>query len=274
MTRVLQISDTHLSLTKQHFQANWKPLRDWVLRQHADLVVHTGDVTVDGADVEQDLRDVAQMMQSLQVPVLTVPGNHDVGDARNPHQPVNGERLARWRRYFGPDWWSHDLEKWRLIGLDAMLFDSGHPDEARQLAWLDQTLETVGERKLAWFMHRPLFIESPDEGDTGYWSVKPKPRAKLLDLIEQHDVAVVASGHLHKWHDAQVGGCRYVWGPSSGFLVGPDNQPDIPGEKLLGAVVYEFDGADVAIAVEDVPGLRALWIDDVIHEVYPPHRAA
>lgn len=274
MTRVLQISDTHLSLTKQHFQTNWEPLRDWVLRAHADLVVHTGDVTVDGADIEQDLRDVAVMMQSLQVRVLAVPGNHDVGDARNPHQPVNGERLARWRRHLGPDWWSHDLKAWRLIGLDAMLFDSGHPEEARQLAWLDETLATAGQRKLAWFLHRPLFIESPDEGDTGYWSVKPTPRAKLLDLIERHDVALVASGHLHKWHDRRVGGCRYVWGPSSGFLVGPDNQPDIPGEKLLGAVVYEFDGADVSIAFEDVPGLAALWIDDVIHEVYPPHRVA
>lgn len=274
MTRVLQISDTHLSPAKQHFAANWRPLRDWVRAQGADLIVHTGDLTVDGADNESDLQAGADLMRSLRAPFLAVPGNHDVGDAKNPHQPVNAERLARWRRHFGPDRWSHDLEGWRLIGFDSMLSGSGSDEEARQLDWLRQTMAAAGERRIAWFTHRPLFIESPDEGDTGYWSVKPEPRARLLDLVAAHRVALVATGHLHKWLDRETAGCRYVWGPSSGFLVGPDNQPDIPGEKRLGAVVYEFEGREVAVKFADVPGLTPLWIDDVIHEVYPPRHAA
>ena len=56
MARVLQISDTHLSPAKSQFGANWPPLRDWVRQQHADLVIHTGDLTVDGADQEDDMR--------------------------------------------------------------------------------------------------------------------------------------------------------------------------------------------------------------------------
>jgi len=87
--------------------------------------------------------------------------------------------------------------------------------------------------------------------------------------VHAHDVALVATGHLHRWRDATVDGCRYVWCPSSGFLVGPENQPDMPGEKWLGAVVYDFDGPEVAVRFGEVPGLATLWIDDVLHDVYP-----
>ena len=34
MKRVVQISDTHLSRGKDHFAANWAPLRDWLHAQH------------------------------------------------------------------------------------------------------------------------------------------------------------------------------------------------------------------------------------------------
>jgi 3',5'-cyclic AMP phosphodiesterase CpdA len=274
MARVLQISDTHLSDGKPQFAANWPPVRDWVREQRADLVIHTGDLTVDGADQEDDVRDGAALMRSLGTPFLVVPGNHDVGESGNRHQPVSDERLARWRRHFGPDWWSRDVEGWRLIGLDSMLFGSGHPEEARQSEWLHDTLESAGARRIAWFMHRPLFIEDPAEGDTGYWSVKPPQRAPLLDLVRRYDVALVASGHLHKWHDRVVDGCRYVWGPSSGFLVGPHNQPELPGEKWLGAVVYDFDADQVDVRLAEIAGLTGFWIDDVIHIVYPPRHAA
>jgi 3',5'-cyclic AMP phosphodiesterase CpdA len=274
MARVLQISDTHLSPAKRQFAANWAPLRDWALRQNAELIIHTGDLTVDGADSEEDMRDGAALMRLLPAKVLAVPGNHDVGEAGNRHQPVNGERLDRWRRHFGADRWSHDLAAWRLIGIDSMLFGDGSEEEARQFEWLVQTMATAGARRIAWFTHRPLFIHAPDEADTGYWSVKPAPRARLLELVDRYDVALIATGHLHKWRNTSVDRCRYVWCASSGFLVGPDNQPDMPGEKRLGAVIYDFGDAGVSITPADIPGLTTLWIDDVLHEVYPPRHAA
>lgn len=273
MLRVLQISDTHLSPTKQHFACNWEPLRAWLAEQKPDLVIHTGDVTVDGADQDEDMGHCAGLLAGLGVPVLSVPGNHDVGEAYHPHQPVNAERLARWRAHFGADHWVRDLESWRLIGLNAMLFGSDSPDEARQFAWLEQQMQEAGERRIAWFLHRPLFIEGPDEGDMGYWSVPPAPRARLLELVRKHAVAIVASGHLHRAHDLVLDGTRYIWGPSSGFVVGPALQPGMAGATSLGAVVYEFDGAGVSAAIHEIAALRTLWIDDVIHEVYPPRAA-
>jgi len=268
--RIIQISDTHLSPSKPHFADNWPPLARWIARQHPDLVIHTGDVTVDGAGVEEDLRHTAELMRGLGVHFRALPGNHDVGDAGNDRQPVNDERLRRWRTHFGPDRWVEDVEDFRLIGFDALLLGSGEPEEAVQADWLEAVMDDAGHRRIAWFLHRPLFLDSPDEGDTGYWSVKPEPRTRLMELVRRHSVALVASGHLHNAHDFFHDGTRYIWAPASAFLVGPDMKaPPLPGENRLGAVLYEMDGRTLEAGIVDVPGLSPHWIDDAVEEVYP-----
>jgi 3',5'-cyclic AMP phosphodiesterase CpdA len=268
--RIIQISDTHLSPGKAHFTDNWPPLAAWIRDQRPDLVIHSGDVTVDGAAVEEDLRYAAELVRDLRVPFRAVPGNHDVGDAGHVHQPVTDARLARWLDHFGPDRWTEDVGGFRVIGLDAMLLGSGHPEEAVQSAWLDKAMRGAGGRSIAWFLHRPLFLDSPAEGDTGYWSVKPKPRAGLIELVGQYSVSLVASGHLHRAHQAVHDGTYYVWAPASAFLVGPGmNVPPMAGENRLGAVLYELDGHSLEANIVEVPGLSPHWIDDVVDEVYP-----
>jgi hypothetical protein len=130
-------------------------------------------------------------------------------------------------------------------------------------------MEGAGGRGIAWFLHRPLFLDSPGEGDTGYWSVKPQPRARLIELVQRYSVTLVASGHLHKSHCTIYQGTRYIWAPASSFLVGPEIQPPMAGEKRLGAVLYELNGAALKAKITEVPGLLLHWIDDVIDEVYP-----
>ena len=48
-----------------------------------------------------------------------------------------------------------------------MLTGSGEPEEDEQALWLEQVMAEAGERRVAWFLHRPLFLEDPGEGDTG-----------------------------------------------------------------------------------------------------------
>ena len=130
--RIVQISDTHLSPGKVHFNANWAPLARWIVEQHPDLIIHTGDVTVDGADIKEDFRYAAELMHGLGVRFRAVPGNHDVGHPGHDHQPVNEERLERWRAHFSPDRWVEDVENRGLIGLNSMLLSSGDRKEALQ----------------------------------------------------------------------------------------------------------------------------------------------
>jgi len=266
--RIVQITDTHLSRGKAHFADNWAPLARWIAAKQPDFLIHTGDVTVDGAGVEDDLAYAAGLLRGLGLRWLAVPGNHDVGEAGHHSQPVNDERLARWRAHFGPDRWVEDITGWRLIGFDALILGSGSSEETVQAGWLEASMAQADGRRIAWFLHKPLFLDSSAEGDTGYWSVKPEPRARLMALVRRHRVALVASGHLHKARDFRREDTRYLWAPASSFLVG-EMQPAMPGEKRLGAVLYEFHGARLTAEIAEVPGLCQHWLDDVIHEVYP-----
>jgi 3',5'-cyclic AMP phosphodiesterase CpdA len=270
MMRIIQISDTHLSREKPHFTDNWAPLAAWIADRHPDLVIHTGDVTVDGAGVEDDLSYSADLLNALGVRWRAVPGNHDVGEARDPRQPVDAARLAAWRRHFRPDRWVEDVADeplgWRLVGIDAMVIGSGETAESEQAAWLEEIMAEAGERPIAWFLHKPLFIDDPQEAHAGYWSIKPR---RLMKLVQRHRVALVASGHLHKARDFEHEGTRYIWSPATSFLVGAPIQPEMPGEKRLGAVMYEIGNRSFSAAIAEVPGLRQHWLNDVIHEVYP-----
>jgi 3',5'-cyclic AMP phosphodiesterase CpdA len=272
MFRIVQLSDTHLGATKAHFAANWEPTAAWIRAQRPDLVVHTGDVTVDGADLEEDLSHCAALMRGLGLPFLAVPGNHDVGDAGHLHQPVDDERLSRWERHFGADRWVRDVPGWRLVGINALLFGSGHAREMEQAAWLSRSMDEAQGRCIAWFLHRPFFLHDPCESVEGYWTVRPGQRRFYLDLVARHRVSLVSTGHLHRAHVFERDGTTYAWCPSAGFVVGPREQASMPGEARIGALSIELSNPSARVRVAGIPGTVPFLIDDFIHEVYPPRQ--
>ena len=192
MMRVVQISDTHLSPGKRHFGDNWAPVARWIAAEQPDLVIHTGDVTVDGRPRGGHRYSACAARAAFR----GWPSRQSHRRCTRPHQPVNDERIALWRRHFGDDCWMRDVEDWRLLGLNALLLGSGDADESRQMAWLEDDGRRARPR-IGLVLHRPLFLNAPDEPDTGYWSVKPAQRRVLMELVHHHGVALVASGHLH-----------------------------------------------------------------------------
>ncbi|MCZ0310169.1 hypothetical protein OZG88_23610, partial [Escherichia coli] len=92
-------------------------------------------------------------------------------------------------------------------------------------------------RRIALFAHKPLFVDAADEGETGYWSVRPAPRKRLLDLIGEYDVALHASGHLHRAWQGMHNDTSLVWAPASSFVVG-DMERDMPGQRIVGAAIH------------------------------------
>ena len=265
--KVIQITDTHFSPEKTHFNGNWAPLLNFIEDSGADLVVHTGDLTVDGADKEADITFSMELMRQVKVPMLIVPGNHDVGHFAHMDQPVNAERLGRWRRIVGGDRFVEDANGWRLVGLNALLLGHEDEEEEAQFEWLRTAFEERDGRRLALFSHKPLFVDAPDEGDTGYWSVRPVQRKRLTDLIAAHDVALFASGHLHWAWQGRFDNTAITWGPSAAFVI-DKLEREMPGERLVGAVVHTF-ADDVRSEIVAVPGMTAHVIDEVVHEVYP-----
>ncbi|MBB4093114.1 metallophosphoesterase family protein [Brucella pecoris] len=270
MVRVIQISDTHLGRHRAHFVENWQPLKNWLASENPNLIIHSGDISVDGADVEDDFAFCREVMVGLPAPMLVVPGNHDVGEPQSAHQPTNEHRLERWNRQYGADFWAKDVGAWRLLGFDSMILSSGLAAEEAQFHWLERQMESADGRRIAWFTHQPLFINGWDDIDNGYWSVRPEPRTRLQRLTQRFGVDLIANGHLHLSHDFVLDGVQFVWCPSAAFAVGPDMQPPLGGEKQLGAVRYEFSDAGFTFERIHLPELTMMWIDDVVHEVYPP----
>ncbi len=270
--RIIQITDTHLSPAKTHFNGNWRPLAEWIEAQQPDLVIHTGDLALDGADIENDLVFSMQLMTELRFPLLIVPGNHDVGHMPGSAQPMNAERLQRWRRLVGPDEWVHDTKNWRFIGINSLTLGSNPEAELQQFDWSKNALAGAGTRRIAMFAHKPLFVDEPNEGDTGYWSVRPSARQHLRDLIAAHDVALFASGHLHRAWIGKLGSTKLAWAPAAAFIVGPMER-DMPGERIVGAMVHTL-GDDVHTEIVQIKGMTPFLLDDVMDEVYPRAKPA
>ena len=270
--RVIQVSDTHLSASHEHFSRNNLAVTQWLCAQQADLIVHTGDLGMDCAGTLEDLHLAADWISGLATELVCVPGNHDVGDRVEikPSQPLNDARLAQWRDVIGPDYWSMDQGGWRLMGLNAMLFDTGHPGEEQQFTWLESTLST--RLPVAVFLHKPLFVEHLEEGPRGYWTVPPQPRRRLLALLDQANVKLIASGHLHIHRERAFGDTTHVWGPAASFVCG-ESQEDLGGVRQLGVMEHLFEGDSVTSRFLRPDGLEDLLIDPVQHEIYPRDEA-
>lgn len=239
--RVVQISDTHLSPNGTPFVQNARRLWEALAEDPPDLIINTGDISLDGADSEEDIRFALAMHRELPAEVLLLPGNHDVGDyaVLGGRQPVSAERLDRWRRIVGQDGFVRDLPGWRMIGINSQILDSGLDAEEVQWAALEKALADATGRSIALFLHKPLCQQRMAEEEVTYWPVLPAARRRLLALFERARPALVASGHIHQWRNRSADGFRQVWAPPVSFIVGEEGQPTV-GTKLLGAVEHWF----------------------------------
>lgn len=273
MFSVIQVSDSHVSPRITRFNANWEAAVAAINRLSPDLVVHTGDVTLDGADWEEDCAFAARGLAAISAPVRVVPGNHDVGDGGSARQPADGERVARFERHFGPALWTEDRPGWRLLGLNSQAMGAGDGLDRAVEQTVAEALRSLGDRRLAVFLHKPALIESLEEGDVGYWAVPSGARAPLATLFTHPGLRLVASGHLHVARLAAYGPATLAWCPATGFLVGEKLLPDAKGGKrCLGLMRHIFRDDAVETEVLPIPEAEEIVIDPFVDEIYPPDR--
>jgi len=282
MFRIAQISDTHLSAAKPFFVENFERTVESVVDAGVDMLVNTGDISLNGAEDDTDLVAAAELHRSISLPVRMIPGNHDIGDnADVPAHPghesrsVDSPSRQRYVRRFGADWWCVDVPGWRLIGMNSLLLGSGLADARAQAAFLANATASAGARRIALFGHKPVCDRDLQEKTVGGRFLNPASRAELLGCL-QGPVAVIACGHVHQYRDAMVGGTRHVWAPSTGFVLPDDLQPRY-GVKRLGWVEHRFqpdgqygcalvDVADTTLfEITDFPeAYGAFWESDTV----------
>jgi 3',5'-cyclic AMP phosphodiesterase CpdA len=254
MSRIIVLSDVHLSPTHGFFWQNWCIARDFANAAEVEAVIVNGDLTINGADSDAEVAFAAAALKGLRAQVLAVPGNHDVGDeppGQDPEQITNVERLARWDRLFGVDHWVWEVGSWVLIGLNAQLFGSELGREHQQSRWLDRQLIAAERRPLALFLHKPLFIEQPGEDRATASCIVPAARAGLLARLGHANLQLVVSGHLHEHRERIVGGTRHVWAPAVAFAAPQQHG----GDGTCGLLAIEFTADRFEIAIEKPAGL-------------------
>ncbi|MDX2201524.1 MAG: metallophosphoesterase [Hyphomicrobiaceae bacterium] len=268
--RIAQISDTHLGAAKPDFVPGFAGVAAHVNASRPDLVVNSGDMSLDGAAVEDDLAEARRLHGLIEAPVRYLPGNHDLGEGADTpapagHPVVSEARRAVYVSHFGPDYWCLDAGGWRIVAINAQILGSGLPCADAQLRFVAETVGTAGATPVALLVHKPLFHLSADEDVVGGRFVNPGPRAELLKAFGGVTPTLVASGHVHQYFARRHQGSEHVWAPSTAFVIPDDKQPRY-GTKEPGYVEHllEADGTHVSRLVS-VPGVARLDIADYMH---------
>ena len=194
---IAQISDLHIkrpgSLAYQRVDTA-KALENCIevlnaLEPRPDLVVITGDLADTAAADEYE--HLKRLLGPLQLPFVSVPGNHDSRELMREAFPDQGYALP-----------SGALnQKRELAALDLILLDSSvprHPhgelDDAT-LSWLDATLAASERRPALLFLHHPPFVTGIAHMDRQ----NLRNADDLAAIVRRHRrVRLIACGHVHR----------------------------------------------------------------------------
>lgn len=263
---VIQVTDLHLSAERAYNYASWAACLDHINQARPDFVAVTGDLVLDDPDHAPDHGFVRSELDRIEVPWAALPGNHDIGDTGpKPYmgQWITEQRRQRFLAHFGADWWARDLGAWRLLGLDAQLLGSGLPAEAEQLDWLESELALAGDRPLALFLHKPLFVEHAAEEGDPVWCVLREGRQKVMTVLRRGNLRLVACGHAHHYRTLTIGGTAMVWAPSSGLIIDNEIAP-FQGLHEPGVVHYRFTDDKVEFGLVKPRGLVASDLTELV----------
>ena len=191
-----------------------------------DLVVNTGDLSLNDAENASDLIAARRMHEEIGLPWAAVPGDHDIGDnfevARGPR--FDAARRKQWLDMLGGDYWMRDVPGWRLLGINALSLGSDIREAGAQIRFIFEAARTLGARRLALFMHNPLYLDYPHETRFTADSTTPVVRRLLLDSLGPVVPTLICSGHLRSHRELCHGQLRHVSAPP--ICCPPDERPD------------------------------------------------
>ncbi len=256
--KIALLSDTHLAAAATDFTANCRAAIDWINGSGAEMAIHLGDITADGIKSPGEIAEARAVLDAIDVPLLCVPGNHDIGDnpvpGIAPHEPaVTAQTLARFRASFGHDRWLQSAGCWTMIGLNAQLFGAATPEEAEQQDWLSDALTAV-DGPIGLILHKPWFRTALDDEEVHPRYVPIAVRRWLAARFAGRDLRFVVSGHTHQLRRRMVDGIEHFWVPSTAFIV-PDAVQEWIGEKIVGCAMLTL-GDEHYLEFVRPPGMR------------------
>jgi 3',5'-cyclic-AMP phosphodiesterase len=272
--RVILVSDSHLSASAPQAQANWDAAVSYISTAGPDLVVHLGDLSLDGAGGAEDLRYARRQLDRLPVTWRAVPGNHDIGDNPWPGVPagstVDADGYQRWLDIVGADHWSMTVSGWMFLAINAQLLGSGLPAEDRQWTWLEEQIGTHRSgRPVALITHKPITAPGTQLAAAPPHRFWPRAaRSLLADLVGAAPPALVISGHVHQYRLLRLDGTDHLWVPTT-WAVLPDQVQPVFGAKRCGIVSLTLaTGTPAQPEFIEPPGIQQLTLSRDLPDPY------
>ncbi len=172
-------------------------LRDRMLEQPADLILHAGDIAYSSGTYAQYETEVFAIYQALfaRLPFFPTPGNHDY---RTNHAapyldlfelPENAWRAGDKERYYSFDWGNV-----HFVALDtedslSQVSDVATDDMAD---WLAADLAATDRFWKIAYLHKPPYSSGGHGGNSTVLQ-------KLVPILEQYGVNMAFSGHDHDY---------------------------------------------------------------------------
>mmetsp|Transcript_39154 Transcript_39154/g.85401 ORF Transcript_39154/g.85401 Transcript_39154/m.85401 type:complete len:334 (+) Transcript_39154:35-1036(+) len=134
------------------------------------------------------------------VPVLFLPGNHDIGDV------PTALSMAEYKSSFGDDYFQFWASGCRFLCLNSQLLveEALTTPELKQAAddqhqWLTKILSAQDPqpKHTVVFMHISPALDAYDE-DQAYFNLPPEPRRRLVEQLRAGGVSRIFAGHFHR----------------------------------------------------------------------------
>lgn len=180
------IGQTPVSNSSMHLLSGLKP----------DVVLLTGDLSyADGYYPRWDSFGIMFETLGSQVPVMTVPGNHEYGSAEafksyNVRYPMPYLQSGS----SDPNYWSRDIGPMHVVGLNSY---ASAKAGSYQYRWLLQDLKSFDRKKTPWLvamMHAPWY-----NSNLGHYGEAKVMMEHLEDIFFEHGVNLVLAGHVHSF---------------------------------------------------------------------------
>ena len=212
-----------------------------------------------------------ELHDALPVPCRHLPGNHDVGDNPTavgpaPKQPATEQERQKYLSVIGEDRWRFDAAGWCFIGLNSLIMNTGIESEAEQFDWLASELGRINGRPVALFLHKPLFLNTPDDPETAETAIRyvPQPRRKKFDrdvlrrsICGWSPRATFTSAATSPLATRATSGRR-----PTGFIF-PTECSRVIGVKEVGLVEYRFQPDGFEVRHVSAPGQIDVDLDEL-----------
>ncbi len=258
-TRLAVIADPHLSTREtgtsklfEHTATHLASAVSDINGRDADLTVCVGDITKDGEKWNYEAFD--DILSELTTPFVSVPGNHDVPKAGDEHESLSvaafEDRYTPGGLPFHTRAGGVDLLGLNSAGTEEVLFDSHEgwvPPE--QVTWLRETLPEAQTPVVVVHHNLPAMSEQVREHrDAAEPDMFVPPELRdpdpFVDVLDEHEVPLVLTGHLHMPSAVSQGAVREIMAPTTcsfpqSYLlvdVGPN------GTEIKLVPVSDFDG--------------------------------